>query len=374
MIEKFFDKGVFVDRNKKNLIMINYEELLNQFSYIDFNNIYIDADTLINTNSLFCWEEFYSNINESLIFEYLNFVDNCPIQIIYTGYHLKVLLLNIFKHFSKKRIPFKTLFNLKEWTKKQLVLNVSLKNEFKQHQIDTITISQFANIFNNFKFIFNEYLNNKELELSYSYFYNYYQMLINTKDFLYIINPDQFDVRYQLTKQINKTININFQILAMFGNLLLESFMKNKQKNKFNNHKSKKIWDNTQAEITKLLYSSSSTHYDWNNPKITKLNQVEHDKLLNIDNEFEDKIITITPNQVEHIVNYQIEKSYDYIELNPNDYLPVEVEQEQENIDQNNQEEYYPTLLDSIDNINQKQTNDSTFNQEEYEKFLKGNL
>lgn len=374
MIEKFFDKYLFADKQIKNLKVLNYDELLNQFSYIDFNNIYIDPDTLINTDLLFCWEEFYDNIKESLIFSYLNFVDNSPVQFIYNGYHLKTLLLFIFKHFSKKRIPFKTLFNLKEWSKKQLVLNVSLKNGLVEHKNNPVSIEKFVNIFNNINYIFKDFEDNKELELTYLYFYNYYQMIIGTKEFLYINNPIEFDTRFMLTKQIDKTININVQILAIFSNLLMEAFIKHKQKAKFKTRKSKTIWDNTQSIIGSMLLSTQS-YYSWENPKISKLKKVESDKLLNVDNEFEDKLITINENKEvkETEVNYQVEKSYNYVVLNPEDFKPIEPDDNSEEVD-NNQNDYYPTLLESIDITNQNKNDNFSFDQEEYEKFMKGKI
>ena len=89
--------------------------MLYRFSQIDFNNIYIDSSLLVKLDSgIFNSNEFNINYNDSVYASFFDYANKLNIPLIYNGYHLKNILLNIAYNFSKCSIPFDMVFKVEK--------------------------------------------------------------------------------------------------------------------------------------------------------------------------------------------------------------------------------------------------------------------
>lgn len=371
MFDKYFDTFLFTEETIKNPQILNTNELLSQFSYIDFDNIYIDVNTILNTDLLITWEEFYDNIQSSIMFDFFRFIDQFNIQFIYNGYILKSVLFYIFKNFSKKGIPFKTMRKLREWKSNQLDLNLDFSNEFVKHHFNTIDIDDLTNIYQDLKSVYSNYSYDYSIDVFFRYFHHYFQTVLSNRDFLYITRPNDFVIRYNLTKKINRTVNINVSILSTITTMLTTEYLNYAFNEKIKDKKDT-VYLRRIDSILRRLELENDSFYKWT--KFSKEEKLElaikaYDQKRR-DNEIakikrQEKFTSNNTNKYPK-ASYELEYEYDYVELDYAQFKPDYSFNRQSS-------EFFPSLLDSIETTN-KEHKEFRFDSDEYEQFLRGKI
>ena len=276
MISDVFNIHLYTNEVVKNPQMVNTHELRSQFEKIDFNNMYIDLKTLLTTNLVVDWSEFYENFNQSVLFEFLFFISEMNVKFIYNGYSLKMLLLKIVNDFCKRSFPAKTFKLLWNWKTNQLDVNLALKNEYFYQKNYEIDIVEFADLFSK---VANVCLKNIEndlnLNLAYRCFYHYFQLIIPNKDFNFIVNKNKFVIRFNYTKKINKSVFLNIDILSQMFSFINQEFGNFSLLNRHNNKSDFKQLYEVEKYMQNLIKKNES-FYKWQ-----KLSKNERKELVN---------------------------------------------------------------------------------------------
>lgn len=225
MLNDTFKIHLYMDEVVHNKTIVDKNEVLAYFTRIDFDNIFISSDALINTFDIIDWTEYYPNFRESTLNDFFKFVNEFNVTFIYTGYLLKTILYKIITNFCMKVFPTKTFKKLMEWPIYNRELNLKYKQDWLDQQTEEIEINDFAHLF--YK-VANVFLKNSKndigIDLCYRYFYHYFQTIIPYKEYAYIVDKNKFAIEFNLSKSINKKIKVNPYVVRDIVKLLAHEY------------------------------------------------------------------------------------------------------------------------------------------------------
>lgn len=340
MFDKLFNIYLFKKEEIKNFQYLNHHEILNQFSYIDFDNLYVNIDTLIGTSKIFDWTEFNPNIQQSVMFDFFRQLKEHNINFIYSGYILKSILYSLLKSFSIKSIPFQTMYNIKTWKENQRNLNINLSYELQKQKINQVDINNFAYIFCEMSYLYDELYDDFEIDILYRTIYHYFQIILSNKDFNYVLDQKKFFVRFECTKKINKFIYINNNI----AHDLFSSFI---YKYEF------KMINSSKEKIEKLKYIQNLIDNTFTFDFKTINNK---SKEINFNKDIKEPY---------KVSSYKLDNYYDYEELKHEDF------DESDPFGSSHDSDWSYSLLDSVvENKEKDNIDEKIIDSEEYKSFL----
>lgn len=207
---------IYSDDFIDNKIYLNKNELLYRFSQMDFNNIYIDSSLLVKLDSgIFNSNEFNINYNDSVYASFFDYANKLNIPLIYNGYHLKNILLNIAYNFSKCSIPFDMVFKVEKWSQANKTENDEAAENFAYQKFSSFKLLQFNYFFNSFRNLFDELKNNPNYYILFRVFVHYCQLYLDLKDMLFLLNNkgNHNLIKHQIA---SKYLNLNFYTIKLF--------------------------------------------------------------------------------------------------------------------------------------------------------------
>lgn len=296
MFDKLFNIYLFKKENHKNFQFLNHHEILNQFSYIDFENMYVNIDMLIGTNKIFDWTEFNPNIQDSVMFDFFNKIKKYDLNMIYNGYILKSILYLLLKNYSIKSIPFQTIYNIRTWKDQQRNININLGYELQKQKVNVVDINKLAYVFCEIATLYSELYYEMKIDILYRIIYHYFQVILDNNDFNYILDQKKFFVRFECTKKINKTIHIKNKIVYdLFSSFLYEYKLVSKDYNY--KHKNERL--NFLENLIEETFVFDKKDVDYKKQDISFINEIK---------------------KPYKISNYKIDNYYDYELLNYEDF------------------------------------------------------
>lgn len=210
------DLIIYGDDLIENKIYLNKNELLYRFSQINFDQIYVDSIFFIKINNIFFnSKEFNVNYNDSVYASFFEYANKLNIPLIYNGYHLKSLLLNIAYNFSKCSIPFNMVFSLEKWNQTNKLQNIDSYHIFKYQKFTSFKLMQFNNFFSSFKSLFDEFKDYNEYYVLFRLFMHYCQLYLNSKDvsFLFENKLNFYLIKHKIA---SKYLDLNFYTIKLF--------------------------------------------------------------------------------------------------------------------------------------------------------------
>lgn len=252
----FFNSLIYTEETIINKKVINKQEFLHRLTTIDLNKIFIPANFFTTLwDEMLSSKEFYKNYNNSVIVNFLKYSQEMGINLVYNGYHLKSLLLNIVIPFCKKTLPFLLVANLKMMSANKNGWNSNGYKMFIHELKHRINIFELKNIYLYLTNIFIKYKDNIEIYTPYLLFTHYLEIYLRPSDLSFVkdINKEHIKLNFNESK-INEYISLNIDSLKNILVILNETYKFYIDKNRSNNEVIKEYMKN----LTPYIYDKKN--------------------------------------------------------------------------------------------------------------------